>query len=176
MNGSGVVSSVALDPVTDQNWKVVGSGDIDLDRDSDIFWWNSSTNQVVAWYMQNQTRVGTTTLGVNTTGLSGYTLADVGDLDGNMTVDLIWRNNSTGEASVSFGIGGGNYAAATAIQGAGTNFSLGAVADYNRDGYMDILWRDAAADSSVIHYYSRGAFSNAAAISGGASNAGWVSV
>lgn len=179
MNGAGVAQSVELPPVTggSSTWKVIGAGDVDADRDSDIFWFQPSTGTLVVWTIQNAARQSTATLTYNNANLAGYTLAEVADINGDGWVDLIWRNPSTGGNLASYNAGFNAFPnAPLAIAGAETNYELAAIADYNRDGFMDFLWRDSAADASVIHYYQRGQLSGAVSVTGGTPSSGWGSV
>src|SRR6202030_3115421 len=51
MNGTSIVSAVALSPVPPLSWKLVGAADVNGDGMSDILWQNANTSQVGVWEM-----------------------------------------------------------------------------------------------------------------------------
>ena len=44
--------------VTDLNWKIVGTPDIDWDGNADILWFNQNTGDVTYWLMNGTTYTG----------------------------------------------------------------------------------------------------------------------
>ena len=60
MNGTSITSQAVLSQVTDLNWKIVGTPDINWDGSADILWWNQSTGDVTYWLMNGTTFTGNT--------------------------------------------------------------------------------------------------------------------
>ena len=52
------------DPVSDLNWKIVGTGNFNGDTSNkpDLLWWHQTTGQLVVWFMDGQNTISTTPL------------------------------------------------------------------------------------------------------------------
>jgi hypothetical protein len=145
----GIDGYLYLDTLSDLSWEIAGTGDFDGDTDTDILWRNYGAGPFsgwnVVWYM-------------NTTGevdgygyLSGITdlswrIVGTGDLDGDGDTDILWRNYGAGDFA------GWNviwYLNGETIDGYGylpgisdLDWKIMGTGDFNRDGYLDILWRN----------------------------------
>jgi hypothetical protein len=85
-------------PVT--GWTVVGTGDFNGDGRPDLIWQNSSTGQVVVWYMggpQGNTYLSSNSLSGS---VSGWTVVGAADFNLDGVPDLVWQNNATGQVAV----------------------------------------------------------------------------
>jgi hypothetical protein len=97
-NAGGITGYGYLPGITDLDWKIVGTGDFDLDRDTDILWRNTGTGAFsgwnVVWHMAGE-------------GISGYgylngisdlawQIAGTGDFNSDGYMDILWRNYGTG--------------------------------------------------------------------------------
>jgi hypothetical protein len=62
MNGATLVTGTLTTPsaLPDTGWKIVGSGDFNLDTKPDILWRHATSGQIVVWYMDNATLVSGT--------------------------------------------------------------------------------------------------------------------
>ena len=127
-----------------------GIGDFNGDGRDDILWWNYQ-NSVTTW---TGTASGGFTQNLSspvTTSSSDWSIAGVGDFDGDGLDDILWRNVATGALT--------NWLSYTADwQGADTDgfavndanafsqvpldWSVAGVGDFNGDGRDDILWRN----------------------------------
>ncbi len=124
-------------------------GDFNADGRADLVWRNSSSGTSTVW-MMNGTNIGvgsgTTSLQIN----SSYTVAAVGDFNGDGKADLAWRNNSTGE-TILWLMDGIN-----AISGSGylatipPPWQIVGVGDFNGDTRSDLLWRNATTGENSI--------------------------
>ena len=108
-----------------------GGGSIDV-------WPNADTGDVGVWLMDGLT--------VGLDGIPGgapmtWTIAGIGDLDGDDKADLVWRDTSTGDVAVWLGNGltlGATGVIATAVDPA---WVIKGVGDLSGDGKDDIVWR-----------------------------------
>lgn len=85
-------------------WRVVGSGDVDGDGRSDVFWQNDATGDLAVWTMNGleaSLTVGLTPSRVN----PEWRIRAVGDYNGDQHPDFIWRHSSTGGLYVWFMVG-----------------------------------------------------------------------
>jgi hypothetical protein len=58
MNGATQTGGIALETVSDLNWRIVGTGDFNKDGNVDILWRNSSSGANYIWYMNGATHTG----------------------------------------------------------------------------------------------------------------------
>jgi hypothetical protein len=87
-------STINTLPLSDGNWSIVGTGDFNGDRQSDLVWRNQATGQNVLWLMSGIYPVQ----GVDVLGLSlDWELATAGDFDQDGATDLIWYNRNSGQ-------------------------------------------------------------------------------
>lgn len=125
-------------------WDIVGTGDFNLDRKSDIVW-RHPDGRLAFWFMNGATWV---TDAVFTTMSSAWVVAGVGDFNGDDRSDILWRN---GNALQLWYFGGsGNTVAATSAPLDPTTNPMTPLAppdrnvigtgDFNRDGHGDVLW------------------------------------
>jgi chitodextrinase len=94
MNGTASASA----PVggLDLSWSIAGVGDFDGDGKSDILWHNSATGENTIWLMNGAALSGGGAVFATITD-PNWSVAGVGDVDGDGKSDILWRNNTTGE-------------------------------------------------------------------------------
>jgi len=78
---------------------VNGTGDANGDGLSDIFWYDTVTNQPAVWEMNGTTLLPGTDYISNTPALS-WVIEDSGDYNGDGKTDLLWRNTATNQVAV----------------------------------------------------------------------------
>jgi ELWxxDGT repeat protein len=153
MTGATIASSadlkangVAVRP--DASWSVAGIGDFDGDSRRDILWRNTS-GELVEWQMNGASVTSSADLaagGLAARPDASWSIAGIGDFNGNGTSDLLWRNLSG--ALVLWGMSGANIASSATVNVAGVPLTPDAswhvvdVGDFNGDGSSDILWRN----------------------------------
>jgi FG-GAP-like repeat len=154
MKGSVIQSSsfltsggVAVNP--DPSFSVAGVGDFDGDGQSDILWRNTN-GALIVWTMNGpviQSSSFVTFLGNTVSPDASFTVAGIGDFNGDGKSDILWRSTTTGEVAL-WQMDGSVIAGSTDATFNGVairpdaSFSIAAVGDFNADGNADILWRN----------------------------------
>jgi hypothetical protein len=158
MNGAAIASAsgifaggVAVNP--DPSWTVAGIGDFNADNHADILWRNSS-GAVAVWTMNgaNVTSGAYATYnGAVAAPDASWSVAGIGDFNGDHTADVLWRNANGSLVewlmNGSTIIGNGAVTSNGVPVAPGANWHIVDVADFNGDGKTDILWRD---DSGTV--------------------------
>ncbi len=154
MNGTTIASSgvinvggIAVKP--DATWSIAGTGDFDGDSRADILWRNTD-GTLATWFMNGaniQSSGSPNVGGVAVKPDASWSVAGIGDFNGDDKRDIVWRNSSSGETAVWLMNG------ASITSGADTSFggsavkpdaswSIAGIGDFNHDGNSDILWRN----------------------------------
>ncbi len=153
MDGATITNSTTVtyqgNVVTpDASWSVAGTGDFSGDDKADVMW-RQSSGALSLWQMNGASisqSNSATYNGSTVTPDSSWSVAGVGDFDGDGHADLLWQQSSSG--SVMEWLMNGNTitsAAAPTFQGSpvtvGSSWSLIEIGDFNNDGNTDMLWR-----------------------------------
>jgi len=152
MNGALILPGEGyLRGVADANWKIVGIGDFDGDGKADLLWRNSSTGQNYIYFMDG-TSIKPTEGFIRTVADLNWSVAGIGDFDGDGKDDILWRNSSTGE-SYLYPMNG---LAIQATEGfvrtvADPNWQVAGVGDFDGDGKADVLWRNLATGENYLY-------------------------
>jgi hypothetical protein len=153
MNGATITSStaptlngVALAP--DSSWSVGGIGDFDGDGNADILW-RRTDGTLAEWSMNGATVNSSQPLtmnGVAVTPDSSWSIAGIGDFDGDGNADILWRG---ADGSVTAWLmNGATITSGNAVTFNGATVSVDAswhvveVGDFDGDGNADIMWRN----------------------------------
>jgi hypothetical protein len=175
MGGSGGAAMQSWDWISEggePGWRVAAIADFNGDGVPDIVWENTTTSQVMVWYMGGS---GGTTLQstswISEGGEPGWQVAAAADFNGDGVPDIVWENTTTSQVIVWYmgGSGGATLESANWIsEGGEPGWQVVAAADFNGDGVPDIVWENTAT-SQVIVWYMGG--------SGGATleNTNWIS-
>jgi hypothetical protein len=140
---------LSINQVTDLNWRVVGSSDLNGDGYADLVWQHQTTGELAVWFLR-RSQVTTTPQVISTQSLSIDRVADtnwkirgVGDLNGDGMADLIWQHQTEGWLAVWYM----NGAQVTATQlldinrVVDTDWQIAGAGDTNSDGKADIIWQ-----------------------------------
>jgi len=114
---------------------------------SDILWRNSSNGELDVWNATNLNPNSNYTFSPQELAVvpaAGWTLETVGDYNGDGKVDLLWRNNSTGEVDVWNSTSASTVGFTTStLAEVPTVWALQqSAADFNGDGLADLVWRN----------------------------------
>jgi FtsP/CotA-like multicopper oxidase with cupredoxin domain len=150
MDGTAMIGSAFLTPVTDQNWQIVGTGDFNADGKRDLLWRNSSTGENAVWFMDGTTLAGSAFL----TSIAdlNWQIAGAGDFNNDGKPDIIWRNTATGENSVWYMDGTTLTGSAFFAPFADLNWQIVGTGDLNGDVERDILWRNSSTGATTVWF------------------------
>lgn len=133
-------------------WSIVGTNDMNGDRQSDIVWHNSATGETQIWFMNAHKLIGrATVLGENGSPAfvgAPWRIAGTNDVNGDGKPDIVWHNSKTGETQLWFMNGHRLAGRATVIaenggaMAVGLPWSIVGTNDFNQDGKADILWHN----------------------------------
>jgi hypothetical protein len=140
-----------LRTVADLNWQIVGVGDFDGDGKSDILWRNRATGENYL-YPMNGLAIKPSEGFLRTVADQNWTIAGVGDFDGDGKSDIVWRNSSSGQNY----IWPMNGTAIKPTEGyirtvADLAWRIVAIGDYDGDGKSDLLWRNSSSGETYLY-------------------------
>ncbi|GEO82060.1 FG-GAP-like repeat-containing protein [Pararhodospirillum oryzae] len=140
MNGLARESSAILNATLSATTTVVGSGDCDGDGRADLFVQDSASGTLSVIRMGEGLAAQTPVILQNGV-LSQWTVAGVGDLNGDARTDLVWRNSQTGEIGVWLMNGTTRQSAGTIQQSVNLDWTLVGIGDVDGSGTSDLVWR-----------------------------------
>jgi hypothetical protein len=148
---SGIVTepatiSVPADP-SDLDWEIRAVGDFNGDRKPDFLWQHRTTGALGVWLMDGHVRTGTadlTTLsGVSAETTLEWKIMAAADMDRDGQLDLVWQHQTSGEVRIWHMMGTIQIDTTPIALGVGpSGWRIVGVADMNRDGWDDLVWRD----------------------------------
>lgn len=116
--------------------------DLSIISDSGILWRNQQTGEMLLWQLNSTTFAGTSQL---PTQAPTWQIAAKGDFNGDGSLDILWRNNQTGDMSIWL-LNGTDYFASVFAPDIPNvpdlSWKVEGATDFNRDGKVDLLWRN----------------------------------
>ena len=92
--------------------------------------------------------------------ISGPTISNRCDFNGDDKTDILWRNTTTSQNVVWF-MNGAAFSSYSWIDTVtDTNWQIVGTGDFNNDGKTDILWRNKSTGQNIVWYMNGAAFSN----------------
>jgi hypothetical protein len=154
--GNTFLGATYLAPTGMAGWSIVGVVDLNGDHIPDLLWQNDLTRQVYAWYMGgalSNTFLGATFLA--SSGMTGWTVVAVADVNGDGHPDLIWQNDTTRQIFAWYMGGplGNNFLGATFLAPTGmSGWKVVAIVDVNGDGHRDLVWQSESTRQVFVWY------------------------
>jgi hypothetical protein len=124
---------------------------------TELWWHHQRSDGVAVWQMDANRLVQSFAVSGPQINDGGWVLRGAGDFSGDGAADLLWHHPSLGLLSVwlmdgSRYLGPGMLTPNTVSD---RSWGIGAVADFNRDGHVDILWRHGVDGRLVVWYMNR---------------------
>jgi uncharacterized delta-60 repeat protein len=136
-------------------WNMQATGDFNGDGKKDLVWRNSSTGTALTWYLDGSTYNGENNF-PNTVTDQNWQIVSAGDFNKDGKDDLFWRNSTTGQNLVWF-MNGTAKISERLINDVGgdrlvpgNDWKIKATADFNKDGNLDILWRNSVTGQNIV--------------------------
>ncbi len=169
LDSSTIVANSTFDSTTSlkapASLEIVSTGDFDGDGTSDILWRDTAASTMRVWLMESGTKVkgGGDLLIQDGTGQAQFRqrqwiVGATGDVDGDGSTDIVWRNTTSGEVVLWF-MNGSTVSKETDLLAPGV--SVGAdwkiVGFSNADNQRgnDLLWRNLNSNNLAIWTLSR---------------------
>ena len=154
MNPSGQsIESEALigRNVEDPNWSIVGTGDFNADGKTDIIWQNQAADQILAWYIDGQGSIESEAIVGRDIGDSNWEIEAVADFGGDGKADMLLRNGISGQI-ILWEMDGDTIIEESLFgrEVSGMNWAIEGARDFDNNGTMDVLLRNAAAEQTVL--------------------------
>lgn len=144
LTGTSVVDTrpLSISGISDTNWKVAGTGDLNGDRFSDIVWRHATEGWLAVWFLQNNQVIGTQYLSINRVADTAWRLAGLGDMNADGYCDLVWQH-SGGRLAIWYMRGETVVSTQVLSREVGPNsrWQIATIGDLNRDGFADIIWQ-----------------------------------
>lgn len=154
LNGTRVVDTraVSVDRVSDTNWKVAATGDLNGDGYTDMVWRHQTEGWLAVWYLQNNLVTYTGYLSINRMTDPGWRITGIGDVNGDRYGDIVWQH-SDGRMAVWTMNGATVQTTQFLSIPVQTNprWLIRAIFDVNNDGYSDLVWHSTDGYLAVWH-------------------------
>jgi hypothetical protein len=172
-DNSFVTGTRSLPSVGDVAWTIVGQGDVNQDGMLDLIWRNVRTGDNAAWLMNGTVYAGAVSM--PRVADANWEIRGIGDFNLDGVQDLLWRSRATG-ANVLWYMND----AFTGTIGTGTlpsvsdpNWQIEGVADFDSNGHVDVLWRNARSGATAVWYLNGASVVGAADVSPAQSDVAW---
>jgi serralysin len=153
MNGSQITSiqQVTLQgspAAPDASWSIAGIGDFNGDGASDVLWRNTN-GTLIDWSMNGSQIASTQQVTLQGSAVAPdatWSVAGIGDFNGDHNSDVLWRNNDG--TLIDWTMNGSQVASVQSVTSQGNPVTLDAswqiaqIGDFNGNGVSDILWRN----------------------------------
>ena len=126
------------------DWQVAGTGDFNGDGRVDVLWRNGA-GTVTDWLGNANGGFTGNFANADLNLDNSWSVAGVGDFDGDGKADILWRNN---EGTVTDWLGTANGSWVGNFDNANvsltTDWQIVGIGDFNGDGHDDVLWRNSS--------------------------------
>jgi hypothetical protein len=149
MEQSRLTAGVYLNParVTDTNWRIAGTGDMNADGNADVVWQHRTSGMVAVWLMNGAQHMRS--VFIDSVSDVRWLLAAVADMNADGRPDFIWQHPSG--LLVVWYMSGTRILRGETLSPtfAPASARLAAAADFDGDGRTDLLWHTSSGQLSV---------------------------
>src|SRR5207249_2670648 len=124
--------------------------DVSGDAHSDVLWRNTLTGENYL-YPMNGTQILAGEGYLRTVADPNWTVAGIGDFDGDGKADILWRNSSTGQNYVYLMNGTAILAEGYLRTVVDPAWQVKGVGDFDGDGKADIVWRNSTSGQNYLY-------------------------
>jgi hypothetical protein len=145
MDGLSLRVSTDLPGVANTNWNVGAIADMDDDESNDLVWYNRATGETLIWYLNPGGEPFVRTIAASQTStVAAARIAGAGDFNLDGRSDWAYRGLPAGGLTNETWLMSNNTRLSTLglPSAPTTSWDMRAIADFNRDGRPDILWRN----------------------------------
>ncbi len=142
MIGLNLDQATAFDRFNGNTWYIAATGDFNQDGNNDLLWRNAFDGQNKVWLMDETSLLSVVEL--QTVASRDWTVGGIADFNNDGDLDILWHNAKNGN-NVVWTMQGTIEIADGRIQlpkQTGSEWYIGGVGDFDRDGAADILWRN----------------------------------
>lgn len=138
-------SPVSLGVVSDFNWQIQATGDVNGDRRADLVWRNPVTGQNGLGILNS------TNAWIALPDAPGLNLkiAGTGDINQDGSLDIVWQNTLSNESLVWLTNGVSITGTIQLAAEPDLNWKLQDIRDFNRDGIPDLFWRSTSGQNRI---------------------------
>jgi hypothetical protein len=136
--------SVAMDGnyyLPNLDMQIVASEDFDKNGFDDLLFWNCITGEVSLALMETINIVSSVSV-IYTEPNTDWNIVSNGDFNGDSSVDLLWRNKTTGQVYVQLLNDGVVSGGAVIYTEPNPDWQIVSTGDFNGDNKADIVWRN----------------------------------
>ncbi len=147
-------TEVFSDVMSNTQWKVFGTGDIDDDGKADIVWRNTVSGKNQVWFMDGAVKRPESGLLPRISNMS-WKMVGTGDFDGDGYADILFRHATKGKNRVWFMNGTSLSPTEVFIDPiTNTSWAVAGLNDIDDDGKCDILWRNMVSGKNQVWFMS----------------------
>lgn len=137
-------------------FRVAGELPVDFDGDghTDLLWRHDVTGALEVWFLDGTVLAATSALRPESLADGRWEVRALADFDRDRRTDVLWRHRTTGELFAWFTDGstvlGGAFLEPRRREGDDDRWTLRGAADFDGDGYPDLLWQEAGAGTLEV--------------------------